>query len=420
MISIGGIIGAGFFIGASGPISMAGPGVIVTYAFSGLLTIFESLMLRDIALNSVEPGSFIMSLRSILGRSLGFIAGWTYWIIWVVTLAIEVIGASDLIREWIHIPFTLIELIVLSIVTGANLVSVRNYGEVEYWLSIIKIMALVSFILISLGSLFLGIHAMENMHSASGFLPNGLTALFAAAPTVVYSMSGSEVATIAALESGDPRGNASRLSRVVALSVTSLYFFSIVALLSLVSWDKIMPGQSPFLYALNIIHMPFASTVMTIIILTSMLSTLNSGIYATSRITFEMAEVGDALASFKKLDVRNNLPVRAILLCSLGTLLVAILAIISPNLVFAFLASASGAMIILHYGLITTARVILSKKNLWKAWVTFILLLVVIVSMVIIPSARYELVAGILAFFIVGVAEKITRARRKKWCAFSR
>lgn len=401
MIALGGVIGAGFFVGSSGAIALAGPGVMVTYVFAGLMVLLINFMLKDIALAAPGHGSFISQIRYALGPQYGFVAGWTYWVIWATTLAIEVMGASTLIAPYVSLPYILIEALVLGSMTAINMLSVRSYGEVEYWLSLLKVAAIILFILIGLVALLEGVQISHHPRLDGGIFPHGVFALFGAVPTVVFSMAGTEVATIAALESSQPEENIAKVARSVAMRLGAFYILSILLVLSLVSWHDVTAGESPFLLVLNRLHIPFASGIMTAIILCAILSTLNSGIYAASRVLHDMAEHYEAPSFFLAVDPATRLPRRAVLACAGATAIIAATAVVSPTVVFAFLVSVIGAFIIFDYVLIVLARMRLCQRARWQPWLALALLALVLLSMLSNPETRAEL--GLSAVAIVAI-----------------
>ncbi|GBQ82629.1 amino acid permease [Asaia krungthepensis] len=402
MISIGGVVGAGFFIGASTPISVAGPGALLSYALAGLMTFLVNLMLRDIALRAPGHGSFVNQIRHALGGHAGFMTGWTYWLVWVTTLAIEIMAAAALLAPLVHLPFGAVEVIILTTMTAANLMAVQAYGEMEYWFAMLKIAAIALFIMIGLAAVFHGDGAIhQSFASPAGLVPHGWMALLAVIPAIVFSMSGSEVVTIAALESDAPDRNIAKATRAVALRVVGFYLCSVALILCLVPWSQIVPGESPFLLVLNRLHVPFASAAMEVVIVSAMLSTLNSGLYATSRVLFELADVDDAPAQFMRLDPRTQAPRIAVLFSAAAALAISAIAIASPNTVFAFLLSATGALIIFHNALIVLTRIRLCGMGATPL-LTLVLLMGALVAMAMVAHTRHELALSTVTMMLTG------------------
>lgn len=404
MIALGGVIGAGFFVGSSNAIAMAGPGILLTYALAGVMVLLINLMLRDVALAAPEGGSFVSQVHRHLGPHLGFFTGWSYLVIWIITTGVETIGAATLLVPYIPLPYPVLEFGLLLIMTANNLLSVRHYAESEYWLAIIKVAAIAVFIFMALAVLGMGIPLSDTPRLSGGLLPHGLAALLAAAPTVVFSMSGSEVASIAALESDRPDANIRIVARSVALRIGGFYLASIALILCVVSWRDIVPGHSPFLLVLDRLHVPFASEAMTAIILTAMLSTVNSGLYATSRILRSLASQNQAPAFFDHLAPGRHLPRRAVLACACAVAMVAASAIASPGFVFGFLISMIGSFIIFDDILIVLVRMKLRAGPAWQGWLALVLLMTALASMCLEPETRRELATSVAAVVVIFAA----------------
>ncbi|WP_278368239.1 amino acid permease [Acetobacter orientalis] len=398
MISLGGVIGAGLFVGSGGAIATAGPSVLLSYLLAGGIMFLVNVMLRDIARAAPGRGSFIGQIKHALGPLAGFVAGWVYWLVWITALGVEVIAAATLIAPFVPLPFAAIELLILGSITAINLLSVRHYGEFEYWLAMIKIVAIISFIGVAV--YLLAGQAMpvaSNVFGHGGLAPNGYFAFLAAVPTALFSMTGSEVATIAALETDEPDRNIARVTRTVAVRLLLFYLTSLTLILCVMPWSDQVRGLSPFLAVLERFHVPYAASLMTIVILSATLSTLNSGLYATSRIILEMAHRGDMPRFFQATSTGGQLPRRAVIASACATLAISTLAVISPTLIFAFLVSIVGTCIMFYNSLIVWSRLRLCKTQAWKGWLTLVLLATALVAMLSMPDSRKELGVGAIA-----------------------
>jgi L-asparagine transporter-like permease len=359
MISFGGIIGAGLFVGSSGAIAKAGPGVLLTYAASGLLVFLIMRMLGEMAVARPGQGTFVEYSALALGRWAGFVTGWLYWYFWVFTVGAETVaGAKLILAAGIDAPIWLLGLVLVIATTISNLVSVRAYGEVEFWFAVIKVSAIVAFIAIGAGFLlfFRPGNVLSNLNGHGGFLPLGIGGLFAAVPLVIFSMMGSEVAAIAAAESANPAQNVARAARAVALRILVFYVLSVFVILAVLPWDSLKPKVSPFTPVLDVIGIPGSSALMSMIIITAVLSCLNSGLYITSRMLHELARNGDA-PRFLAATGRNKVPVAGILIgCGTG-FLAALAQMYLREDVFTLLASTSGDIILFVYLIIAVAQI---------------------------------------------------------------
>jgi GABA permease len=365
MIAIGGIIGAGLFVGSSAAIAGAGPAILVTYALTGFLVLLIMRMLGEMALEMPQVRSFTEFAREGLGNWAGFSAGWLYWFFWVVVVPVEAIAGAEIIDNWIAMPTWQIGVALMAIMTAVNLLSARAYGEFEFWFSSIKVTAIIAFIVVAAAHVFglisPGGTAFSSLIAHGGFAPHGALAVLAAVTTVIFSMVGAEIVTIAAVESAEPARAVARMTSSVIGRILIFYIGSILMVLCVVPWTSIVPGESPFTLALDTMDIPFASTIMAWIILTAVLSCLNSAFYVCSRVLFVLAEKGDAPRWLIKTNVRH-VPSRSVMLASIAGFAGVIAAILSPSRVFAFLLNASGALVVYIYIAIAMSQIRLRRS----------------------------------------------------------
>ncbi|GFE80152.1 GABA permease [Steroidobacter agaridevorans] len=360
MISIGGIIGAGLFVGSSAAISAAGPAITVSYLLAGLVILLVMRMLGEMACVNPGAGSFTEYARIGLGNWAGFVTGWLYWYFWVVVVAIEAIAGAAIIAQWIPLPDWQIGLALMVILTVVNLMSTRSYGEFEFWFASVKVAAIIAFLVIAAGYL-IGFtpeseQGVRNLVAHGGFMPRGPIAVLAAITTVIFSLIGAEIAIIAAAESNESARTISRLTVTILLRILLFYVGSIALIVMVIPWTDIQPGISPFVMAMERIGIPGAGLIMNVVVLTAVLSCLNSGVYVTSRVLFTLAAHGDAPQSMVKLSA-SKVPVRAILLGSSLGYGAVITAVISPSVVFAFLLNTSGAIMLIVYAIVAFAQI---------------------------------------------------------------
>jgi L-asparagine transporter-like permease len=429
MISIGGIIGAGLFVGSSAAIATIGPAVILSYVLAGLVVLMVMRMLSEMAAATPGIGSFTEYIRLGLGDWAGFVSGWLYWYFWVVVVAIEAIAGASILAQWIASPTWQIGLVLMLLLTGVNLLSSRSYGEFEFWFASIKVAAIVVFIVIA-GAYALGLTSPSgptfgNLYAHGGFAPFGWLAVLAGMTTVVFSLCGAEIATIAAVESHEPARVISRMT--VSISVRILLFFalSIALIVAVVPWTEIKSGDSPFAVALSYTHIPSAATIMNVIVLVAVLSCLNSGLYVTSRVLFTLAAAGDAPQSMVALS-RRRVPARAILIGTSFGYLAVLTAVVSPGVLFAFLVNASGALMIVIYLLACFAHLKLRHRleraaperltikvwlYPWLSVATIASMLGVLAAMAFTPQLQSQFYASVACVAVVAAAYAVRRRR---------
>lgn len=303
MIAIGGVIGAGLFVGSSAGIAAAGPAILLSYTLVGMLVVFVMRMLGEMAAANPSSGSFSAYADRALGRWAGFSIGWLYWFFWVVVLAVEATAGAKILESWLPaVPQWGWALIVMIVLTATNLVSVASYGEFEFWFAGIKVVAIAAFVIVGLLAAFGILPGSDNpdagfahLTDTGGFFPHGYGAVLTGVLLVVFSFMGSEIVTLAAGESQNPQAAVTKATNSVIWRVAFFYIGSILVVLTLLPWnDKSIVKDGSYVAALNVIGIPHAGQVMNVIVLTAVLSCLNSGLYTASRMAFSLGKRGDA------------------------------------------------------------------------------------------------------------------------------
>ena len=419
MITIGGIVGAGLFVGSSTSIATIGPACIVSYGVAGLVILFVMRMLSELAAAHPGTGSFTEFARLGLGEWAGFACGWLYWYFWVIVVPIEAIAGGGILHQWIGLPVWVLALALLAIMTGVNLMSARSFGEFEFWFSSIKVAAILAFIAIA-GGYVCGIgapasSAIANLTSHGGFAPYGPLSVVAGVTSVIFAFVGAEIVTIAAVESREPARSIARLTSSVAVRILLFYMVSIMLIVAVVPWNTIKPGVSPFAKALGAIGVRGAETIMNLVVLTAVLSCLNSGLYVTSRVLFGLASKGDAPGWLVALD-RRRVPSRAILAGAAFGYAAIATSVLSPTIVFSFLVSASGAIALFNYLLVALAQIRLRRAmeattperlviRMWlfpyASWSVVAVITAVLVAMAATPGLRSQFLSSCFAVSFV-------------------
>src|SRR5246127_2282415 len=349
MIPMGGVIGAGFLVGSGVVIRTAGPAAVVTYVVCGVFVVLVMRMLGEMATANPSTGSFADYARQALGGWAGFSVGWLYWYFWVVVVGFEAIAGGAVLSYWIKAPLWLLSLILMAGMTATNLFSVATFGEFEFWFAGIKVAAIVIFL--GLGSLFvLGAwprHGIDfsNLTAYGGFFPHGVGAIFGAVSVVISAMVGAEVATIAAAETANPERAVARATKSVVVRIVIFYLGSVFLLAGIVPWNAERPGVSPYVAALTEMGIPAAGHIMNAVVLTAVLSCLNSGLYTASRMLFVLAARHEAPMQLIKVG-RRGVPYIAILCSSVVGFLCVIMAWAAPHTVFIFLLKSTGTLVL--------------------------------------------------------------------------
>src|ERR1700692_4148423 len=397
MISIGGIIGAGLFVSSSTSIIAGGPASFISYAICGFLILLVMRMLAEMATALPKVRSFTEFARAGLGEGAGFVVGWLYCYFWVLVVPVEAIAGAKILEHWIRLPPLFIGMGLMTVMTCVNLMSARSYAEFEFWFASIKVTAIVVFIAIAASYAFgwTAPHGATfgNLVDHGGFTPHGWIAVLAAVPTVFFAMVGAETVTIAAGESAQPRRAIAKMTPAVVRRILVFYVVAFFLIVSVTPWTTVRSGESPFTLALNTMKVPWAGTIMSAIILTAVLSFLNSAFYVSSRVLFILAERGDAPQSLVKLNARR-VPVGSVLMGAVAGFLGIIAATQAPQVVFDFLVSSSGAVIVFVYMIICVAQITLRRRRGREGLPTLA------VNMWLFPYLSYAAIAGMAAVLI--------------------
>jgi GABA permease len=427
MIALGGVIGAGLFVGSSVVITETGPAAFVTYALCGVLVVLVMRMLGEMATAHPSTGSFADYAREAMGGWAGFAVGWLYWYFWVVVVGFEAIAGGAILRFWIDAPLWLLSLILMVAMTATNLFSVGAFGEFEFWFAGIKVVAIVIFL--GLGSLFvLGAwprHGIDfsNLTSHGGFFPHGIGVLFGAVSVVIPAMFGAEVATIAAAETANPERAVARSTKSVVARIVIFYVGSVFLLAAIVPWDSHQAGVSPYSVALREMGIPAAGHIMNAVVLTAAVSCLNSGLYTASRMLFVLAARHEAPTPLVKVS-RRGVPYVAILCSSVVGFLCVIIAWVAPGTAFVFLLKSTGTSVLSVYLLIALSQIVLRRRTPTeqlpvKMWffpglsiLTLVGILGVLVLMALDPNSRAQVLLGLLSWAMVTVLYFVPKWRR--------
>ncbi|WP_425356873.1 amino acid permease [Streptomyces inhibens] len=324
MIAIGGAIGTGLFLGAGGRLADAGPSLAVAYALCGLFAFLVVRALGELVLHRPSSGAFVSYAREFLGEKGAFVAGWMYFLNWATTGIADITAVATYTHYWgmfSDVPQWVIALIALAVVLTVNLISVKIFGELEFWFAIVKVGALVVFMLI-------GIFLLVTQHPVAGhspgpaliadhggIFPTGTLAMLLVIQGVVFAYASVELVGVTAGETAEPEKIMPRAINSIMWRVGVFYVGSVVLLAMLLPWSSYSAGESPFVTVLSNVGVPAAGGVMNLVVLTAAMSSLNSGLYSTGRILRSMAMSGSA-PRFTGLMSRSQVPYGGILLTS--------------------------------------------------------------------------------------------------------
>ena len=431
MISLGGIIGAGLFVGTGPILNQAGPATVLTYLLTGVLLILIMRMLGEMAVAQPSVGSFSDYGRIALGHWAGFSIGWLYWYFWAIVVGFEATVAAGIISQYLPaVAPWLIALILVLLLTATNLYSVGSYGEFEFWFASIKVAAIVIFIVLSivfLLGLFGSSPGFSNLYAKGGFFPNGPLAMFSGVATVIFAFVGAEIVTIAAAESNEPEEGVARATNAVIYRVLLFYVVSVFFVACIVPWNTPFTEdilKSPFTLAFERIGIPGSGTVMNFVVLTAVLSVLNSSLYTTSRMLFALTRHNDA-PGFLTNTTRRGVPIWAILAGTFFAYVSVAIFYFFPEEIFTWLINASGAIALFVYLLIAVSELVTRRRlereaperlriRMWfYPWLTYLSIfgiLAVLIAMFFISGLRPQIIASLISLGVILIAYFLRKA----------
>ncbi|MEU3845325.1 amino acid permease [Streptomyces sp. NPDC028635] len=324
MIAIGGAIGTGLFLGAGGRLADAGPSLFIAYAVCGVFAFLVVRALGELVLYRPSSGAFVSYAREFLGEKGAYTAGWMYFLNWATTGIADITAVATYTHYWgmfSEVPQWLIALIALAVVLTVNLISVKIFGELEFWFAIIKVAALVTFMCIGI-FLLVTRHPVDGttpgpslITDNGGVFPNGLLPMLLIIQGVVFAYASVELVGVTAGETENPEKIMPKAINSIMWRVGLFYVGSVILLSMLLPWNKYTAGESPFVTVLSHIGVPAAGGVMNLVVLTAAMSSLNSGLYSTGRILRSMAVSGSAPRFTARMS-RTQVPYGGILLTS--------------------------------------------------------------------------------------------------------
>jgi len=459
MIALGGVIGAGLFIGSGNLIVSTGPIVVFSFLLAGLLAALVLRMLAEMAINKPITGSFYEYARVVLGDRAGFITGWTYWYFWVVVIAFEVSASTALLKGMIPgVPSWIIGLAILIALTVTNLFSTKSFAEFEYWFAMIKVVAITAFILVAviyISGLINGADGRpfadglanwtagadgEHGGGWAGFAPLGIIGMLIAVVPATGFFSGAEIATMAAAEAEDPENSVRKSTRSVIYRVLLFYVGSMLVILTITPWSKKTEIAGNIVGWLSAdAHGPYAGTLITmgitwagiainILAIVAVLSSINSALYVTGRTMFALTRQGHAPKALTTLS-KTGVPRRAVLLATvLGYLAVLIDHLVGGGVVLDILLHSYGALALVVYAFIAASQIRMRRRmekkgevikmKMWlfpyASYFALFAMIAVILAMAILPSTRLDFTYSMGSLAVIAIAYEFNKRYRKK------
>ncbi|MFC8393490.1 MULTISPECIES: amino acid permease [unclassified Streptomyces] len=364
MIALGGVIGAGLFVGSGSAIAAAGPSVVVAYTLSGLLVMLVMRMLGEMSAAYPSSGSFSAHAERAFGPWAGFTVGWSFWVLLCTAVGLEGIGAATIVTGWLPgTPEWAWVALFMVVFCGTNLAAVKNFGEFEFWFAALKVGAISLFLVLgalAIAGVLPGTDSPGTSH-LTDFLPNGGEGLVIGLLASVFAYGGLETVTIAAAESQDPVKGVAGAVRTAMWRIALFYIGSMAVVVTLVPWDSpAVVEDGPYVAALNRLDIPGADQVMNVVILVALLSAMNANIYGASRIGYSLVERGQGPKALGR--VSGGVPRVAVLASSAFGFLCVLLSYWRPDDVFAWLLNTIGAVILVVWIFIAASQLRLRRR----------------------------------------------------------
>ncbi|RKS85039.1 D-serine/D-alanine/glycine:proton symporter (AAT family) [Orbus hercynius] len=373
LIAISGAIGTGLFMGSGKTISLAGPSIIFVYMIIGFVLFFVMRAMGEILLSNLNYKSFSDFAADLLGPWAGFFTGWTYWFCWVVTGIADVVAISGYTQHWFPTLQAWIPMLIcIAVLLSLNLLTVKMFGETEFWFSMIKIIAIVALIIVGVVLITTSYYseqtqtsaALSNLWEFGGMFPKGVMGFFAGFQIAIFAFVGIELVGTTAAETKDPTKNLPRAINSVPVRIIFFYVFALIIIMSVTPWVFISPNKSPFVELFTLIGLPAAASMINFVVLTSAASSANSGIYSTSRMLFGLAKKDDAPEMFGKLSSRF-VPANGLIfscICLLGGV---VLIYMVPDVMTAFtiVTTISAILFIFIWSMILLSYIVYRQKR---------------------------------------------------------
>ncbi|MDM5339562.1 amino acid permease [Fictibacillus enclensis] len=432
LIAIGGAIGTGLFLGAGKSIHLTGPSIIINYALIGIMLFFMMRALGEMLLYNPTSGSFTHFAESFIGPWAGFITGWTYWFCWIVTGMAEITAVGVYVKYWFpSIPQWLTALAVVLILLLINMSAVKAFGEIEFWFAIIKIITIIALIVIGIVLIVMGYEShgtqasFSNLVSHGGFFPNGASGFVLAFQMALFAFVGVELVGVTAGEAENPDTTLPSAINNIPVRILLFYIGSLIVIMSIYPWDKINPSSSPFISVFSLIGIPAAAGVINFVVITSAMSSCNSGLFSTGRMLYTLANEGKAPKRLASLNDKK-VPAAALIVSTFFLSFGVLLNYLLPEDVFTLVTSIATICFIWVWGIILIAHLRFRKQKPEEAanskfkmplapfinWIVLLFFAFVVVVLGFAKDTRIALFVTPVWFIILIVAYLITKRNK--------
>jgi aromatic amino acid transport protein AroP len=357
LIALGGAIGTGLFLGIAQTIKMAGPSVLLGYGIAGVIAFLIMRQLGEMVVDEPVAGSFSYFADKYCGHLPGFLSGWNYWVLYVLVSMVELTAVGIYVQYWWPgVPTWVSALVFFCVINAISLLNVKAFGEMEFWFSIIKVVAIIGMIVFGaylLASGDAGPQAsVANLWQHGGFFPNGWQGLVMAMAVIMFSFGGLELVGITAAEADDPSTTIPRATNQAIYRILIFYIGALGILLSLYPWQNVVTGGSPFVLIFHALDSNLVATALNVVVLTAALSVYNSGVYCNTRMLFGLAKQGNAPRALLQLN-RRGVPLAALGVSALATGACVVVNYLMPGKAFQVLMGLVVSALIINWAMIS-------------------------------------------------------------------
>ncbi|CAM3987082.1 amino acid permease [Mesobacillus zeae] len=433
LIAIGGTIGTGLFLGSGKAIQLAGPSIIFAYLIVGFALFFVMRALGELLLSNAGYQSFTDFAGDYIGPWAAYVTGWTYWFCWIMTAMADIIAVGVYVQYWFNIPQWIPALACLLILLGLNLLTVKLFGELEFWFAIIKVITIMALIVIGAILLVIGFKtdagtvAVKNLWEYGGLFPNGITGFLLSFQMVVFAFVGVELVGVSAAETSNPQKNIPSAINKIPLRILFFYVGALFILLCINPWTELNASNSPFVRTFTLVGIPIAAGIINFVVLTSAASACNSGMFSTSRILFNLSSHDQGPAKFAQLN-KNHVPSNALLISVLVLSVGALMSKLVPEQAFGIVTTISAICFIWVWSIIlichlryTKTRPDLREKSTFKApftpfinYAVLALFAFILVIMLFAEATRTALLMTPLWFVLLFVLYGLRRRKEEE------
>ncbi|WP_424684747.1 amino acid permease [Enterococcus sp.] len=359
LISIGGAIGTGLFLGSGKSIQQTGPSILLAYMITGGICFLIMRALGELLLSNTNNHSFLDFVAEYLGKKWAFLTGWTYWFCWIAISMADLTAMGMYVRYWFpNIPQWLPEICALILLVALNLITVSLFGELEFWFALIKVVAIVA--LIGVGTYMIltnyptsaGSVKLSNIWTHGGWFPKGIKGFLLSFQMVTFAFVGIEMVGLVAGETKDPEKVLPEAINNIPIRIILFYLGSLLVIMAIYPWDSLDTSQSPFVEVFSEIGITMAATIINVVVLSAAASACNSAIYSTGRMMRSLAQEGSAPKSFVKL-TKHQVPANAIFFSAMVIFMAVVLNYVMPSQVFTVITSIATTCFLFIWGILT-------------------------------------------------------------------